>query len=347
MSRTTTRRAAPVVAALAASLAAAAPAAAQSETRAEIDDGRTVLRLDRATAAALTGAGIRVSATRPARLRSSGLSFPVSGGSADPRSLRGSVSHRGGIALRAGQRRVVLGAPRYRIGARRATLSARVGGSRLTILNLDTRRAELERDGLTTEATGLRATLTRTAARALNRAFHTRLFSAGLRLGTVRSEVEFAEVLLAEGATELALDPAAAALLQTLGVTATPVAPSTGLSFAITGGRLNPERLTGSIAHSGGIALARGTTRIELRDFGIELGERLALEARVGNARIAIATLDVGALQRGGDEDTLVLSGVVARLTETAATALNGLFQTTAFREGVALGTATVTAELL
>ena len=55
-----------------------------------------------------------------------------------------------------------------------------------------------------------------------------------------------------------------------------------------------------------------------------------------------ILSLDVSAIQRSGSGRNLTVSGVVARLTATAAQALNQAFGTNAFSEGLVLGTATV-----
>jgi hypothetical protein len=344
MSRPLTRAA---LAALAGTLALAAPAAAQSGSAptATAADGQTMLRLDTGTARALTGAGIRVSLIRPARAGASGLTFPVTGGEADPQTLAGTVNHSGGFAFRAGDTTVRLRSLRYRIGAR-SSLSARIGSARVTILRLDTRRARITRAGQTTSVRNVSATLTAAAARALNAAFATDLFRAGLRIGTVRSEVEFGTVALDGGATDLALAPTAVEALTALGIAATPVAPSAALSFAITDGELNPRTLAGEIEHSGGIALAREAVRVELRDFVITIDDQPRLSAQVGANRLDIATLDVSGLQRQDGEGTVTLSNVVARLTPAAAGALNALFTTTAFTEGAPLGTATVRAEL-
>jgi len=345
--RSLTRRAAAVTALGA--LTAVAPAAAQAQgaTTARAGDGQTMLQVDRGTARALNGAGVRVDLLRPATVGASGLTFPVTGGRLNPANLRGSVTHSGGLRFRAGSTRVSLRNFRYTIGARRSTLSAVVGGDRLTILNLSLRTARVGRRGpLTKTASGIRATLTAGAARALNRAFHTRLFSAGLRLGTVRTEVELADAVFGGGDTTLALDQGAAQALQSLRITPGVVgdarAGSDGLAFPITGGRVDASSLAGAIAHSGGISLTRDSTRVELTDFTVGIDDTPALSALVGGQRVEILTLDVANVRRSVRGRTVVVSGVVARLTAAAAGALNQAFGTDAFREGLTLGTATV-----
>ena len=239
-----------VVAAL--PFAAATPAAAQS---AAVSDGQTMLRLDRGTAKVLDAAGVQVSPVRPATVGTSGLTFPVTGGAADPRTLAGTVRHAGGIRFRAGGRTVVLRSPAYRIG-RRSSLSMRAGGDRLRVLALDLSDARVRRSGLDTRASRIRATLTGGAARALNRAFGVDLFAAGLPIGTVRTEVAYSEVVFRGGGTTLALDPGAASALQSLGIAAAPLSPASagddGLAFPITGGRVDAASLAGRIRHSGG-----------------------------------------------------------------------------------------------
>lgn len=330
-----------VVAAL--PLVAAAPAAAQQSAR--VADGQTMLRLDAGTAKVLQDAGVRVSPAAPASVGRSGLTFPVTGGAADPSTLAGTVRHAGGIRFRAGGRTVVLRNPTYRIG-RRSSLSMTVGGDRLRVLALDTSRAKVRRAGLDTRASRIRATLTGAAARALNRAFGVHLFSAGLPIGTVRTEVAYRDVVFRGGATTLALDAGAASALQSQGIAAAPIAPAragnAGLRFPITGGRVDAASLAGRIRHSGGIALTRDATRVELRNFTIVIDESPALTARIGSDRVEILSLDVSAIERSGSGRRVRVSGVVARLTAVAAQALNQAFSTDAFSEGLVLGTATI-----
>jgi hypothetical protein len=334
------RRLPAALAVLALPLAAAAPAAAQQS--AAVADGQTMLRLDRGTARVLEGAGVRVAPAAPASVGRSGLTFPVTGGSADPRTLAGTVRHAGGIRFTAGGRSLVLRSPAYRIG-RRASLSMRAGGDRLRVLSLDLGDARVRRAGLDTRASRIRATLTGAAARALNRAFGVHLFSAGLPIGTVRTEVAYREVIFRGGSTTLALDPGAASALQSLGIAAAPIEPATAdLAFPITGGKVDAASLAGRIRHSGGIALTRDATRVELRDFTIVIDDTPALTARVGDSRVEILALDVSAIERGGSGRRITVSGAVARLTAVAAQALNQAFATDAFTEGLVLGTATV-----
>ncbi len=335
--------------AAAAAALAVAPAASAQES-ADVGGGQTMLRIDPGTAKAIQDAGLGVSLLRPARNGASGVTFPVSGGALDPATLRGSVAHRGGLRFHDGPTSVRLRNFRYTIGERRSTLSASVGGTRLTILNLDLSRAKVSARGpLTKSASRIRATLTRGAAKALNQAFSTTLFKGGLLLGTVRTEVALSEAVLGGGATTLPLDDGAAGALRDLNITPGVIGDATagpqGLAFPITGGKVDAATLAGDITHSGGISLTRGGKRVELSEFTIEIDDTPALSALVGGSRVEILTLDVGSISRSVRGRTVVVSGVVARLTATAANALNQAFETTAFKEGLTLCRATVEAQ--
>ena len=142
----------------------------------------------------------------------------------------------------------------------------------------------------------MRVALTGAAAKALNATFSTDLFARGLRLGTVSLRAKPRSVGLTGGATTVTLDAGAASALQSLGIAAAPIG-SDSLAFPITGGRVDAKTFAGTIAHSGGIALSRGATRVELTDFIIEIGATPQLTALVGGTRVPILSLDLGALQ--------------------------------------------------
>ena len=150
---------------------------------------------------------------------------------------------------------------------------------------------------------------------------------------------------LSRGATTLTLDKGALDALTSLGIAAAPLAPATAdgadLAFPITTGRVNKRTLAGTIRHTGGLSLTRDTTRVELRNFVIDT-KRAVLTARAGNARLAILDLDLSKVKVAKKGKRLTVSGVSATLTKGAADALNGAFQTDAFKQGLLIGTAVV-----
>lgn len=340
-----TRRFIPLaLVAIAAALIAAPTAGAAT---AKLGGGSTTFALNAGVGKALQDAGVEVGVLKPATAGKRGIAFPISGGAIDPATGAGRIDHTGGLSFAAGGTRVALRNFQIKVG-KRSTLSAKVGKGRLTIFNLDLAKAKVTRAGLGTTVTGVRAKLTGGAAKALNAAFGVKLFAKGLEVGTAAVRATPAEVLLAGGSTTLSLDPTAAAALQSLGVEASVVAPATaggsGLSFPITGGKVNAKTFAGTISHSGGIRLAKGATAVELTDFTITVSGQPNLSALVGGTRVPILSLDLSGLTAQVKGRTITLGNVKAALTKGAADALNQVFGTSAFTEGLVLGTATVSA---
>jgi hypothetical protein len=323
-----------------------APAA---QAGADVSGGSTQLRLDSSTARVLTANGVTVTPVRPARAAGGSIAFPVTGGDVHPTYGSGTLEHSGGLTFRAAGKRLTLTDFTVRQTRSRGTLTAEAGGDRVPILTLNTRGSRVTRDGFGTRVRGVRATLSGPAAKALNATFGVKLFKRGLTIGTLDETIEPAEALWSGGSTALALDPGAAGALGSLGISAEPIGPATaengGLAFPITSGNSNLETLAGTIRHSGGIALVRGATRVELTRFAIQVDDAPDLTALVGGQRVSILSLDVSGLTRAADGRTVTLGGVKASLTAAAAGALNQAFATDAFKEGLVLGTATVTAE--
>jgi hypothetical protein len=149
------------------------------------------------------------------------------------------------------------------------------------------------------------------------------------------------------GATTLKLDPGAVAALTSLGVAPSPIAPatvtSTGeLSFPITNQPFG-ALLSGTIRHSGGIALTAGGTTVKLETFWIDPLRR-QLTALVGGQRVPILALDFGSTRIGLGGGALKIGPVGGTLTAVAAGALDGAFGLPAgtVPPGLKLGDATV-----
>jgi hypothetical protein len=329
------KRSITLVAAAAAALAAA-PAA---HGAVDLAEGQTRLTIAKGTAAALSDLGVKVTPTGPAEAAGRHVRFPITGGSIDPANAAGTINHRGGLRLKAGKVKVKLDNYRVKVGDR-ITLSARLGGDRVTILNL-TGTPKVTRNGFNTNVAGLTAKLNRTAARALNAAFGVSAFKKGLPLGKVKVQAVPAETeLLAEGATSLALDPAALGAIVGLGITpgvvGTATLAGTTASFPITGGIVALD-----------LSLTKGATVVNLTDFDISVGEgapQLFASLNGGAQKVAIIDLDLTAIQPTIDGRDVTLSGITAKLTQGAADALNAAFGTTAFAGGLVLGQATVVA---
>jgi hypothetical protein len=314
----------------------------------EVAGGATTLKLNAATAKVLSANGVKVAPVKPAKAGAGGIAFPITRGSVTlPK--RGSIAHAGGLKLSAGGRNLVVRRFIIRVG-RHPYLSAAAGKTRIRLLDLSLTRAKLGRAGLAYTVTGVKATLARPAARALNATFGVSLFRRGIPIGTASVRALPKTLAIAGGTTRLALDPGAASALTSLGVTAAPIAPATagsaGLAFPITGGALNAKTLAGSVTHSGGIRLSSGARKVDLRSFTVRVSKSPVLTAEVGGARLPILALDLSKAKIVTKGRVVTVSGVVASLTAGAAGALNQAFGTTAFAAGLKLGTATVAAKV-
>ena len=315
----------------------------------DLTGGATTLKLSRGAAAALDGLGVSVAPTGRARAGSAGVRFPITGGRIDPATAAGTIRHAGGLRFSAGGKRLTLRSPRVAVG-RRIMLSARVGGQRVHLLRLT--GARVSRAGFNTNVSGLRARLTQKAATALNATFGVTAFKKGLLLGTakVRSQTDEADIR-AESATSLEIDAGALAALTSLGIAPGVIAPATlagtTAAFPITGGQVKLDLSAGTIRHSGGISLTQGATVVRLENFDIRLGTAPQLFASLngGSPKAPILDLDLSGVTPQVDGRTVTLAGVVAKLTQPAADALNAAFGTSAFTAGLVLGRATVVAE--
>jgi hypothetical protein len=156
--------------------------------------GKTWLKLDKDTAAALSDAGVKVEATGtaegPTDERPYTFAFPIVGGKVDKHPLGGKIVHSGGLSFSADSEKVVV--KRFVIELDRGVLTAKVAGTgqRIALLRLGAPegvKVGSERIVLR----GVDAKLTAQAAKALNEAFDTDLFAGGLLIGeaTVNAKI--------------------------------------------------------------------------------------------------------------------------------------------------------------
>ena len=101
--------------------------------------------------------------------------------------------------------------------------------------------------------------------------------------------------------------------------------------------------LSGKIKHRGGLSLSKGGTTVGVENFVIDTSAGVLTAKVVGSRdRIPLLKLDLTNLQAFVFDDSAVLRGVGATLTDEAATALNAVFETDLFAEGLTIGTADV-----
>jgi hypothetical protein len=150
-----------------------------------LSGGKTWLKIDKGTAAALSDAGVKVEATGAAEgptAKRPAFAFPIVGGKVDKDPLGGRIVHSGGLSFSADSKSVVV--KRFVIDLDRGVLTAKVAGTgqRIALLRLgapESAKVGAERIVLR----GVDAKLTSQAAKALNEALDTDLFKGGLLIG--------------------------------------------------------------------------------------------------------------------------------------------------------------------
>jgi hypothetical protein len=172
------------VLALCALLALSAPAAAKPKHHAtlKLKGGATTLTLDPGAVTALTSLGIAAAPLAPATADGADLRFPLTTGRVKAKTLAGKIRHVGGLSLSRDATRVEL--RNFIIDTKQGVLTARAGNARLAILDLDLSQAVVKKKRKRLTVSGVKATLTKGAADALNGAFATDAFKEGLVIGT-------------------------------------------------------------------------------------------------------------------------------------------------------------------
>jgi len=122
------------------------------------------------------------------------FAFPVTGGQVTLSPLGGNIYHDGGIVFRNTRNGKTIEVSQFTIDLTHGDLTGIVNGNpaaRVPLFWLGLSHAKLAVGRHLVKARGIVLTLTLAAAKALNAALGTRLFSAGLDLGTARTVLRF------------------------------------------------------------------------------------------------------------------------------------------------------------
>lgn len=181
---------------------------------------------------------------------------------------------------------------------------------------------------------------------------------------TLRPATAPSTVHVTGGLTSLTVAPGVTEALVFHGILPLPVPPThfglvvgwNGLTarygFPITGGSLNLATLTGTIDHAGGVNFFSLTNfdHLEVGDFTIHLGSSPTITGSVNGTStvVPVFTLNLAHAHVAlvDHDHEVVVSGVQADLTATAAGALDATLHTSLFTAGLDFGTATVAAHI-
>jgi hypothetical protein len=122
------------------------------------------------------------------------FTFPVTGGSVTLSPLGGKINHAGGILFVNVTNGKTIEVSRFTIDLAHADLTGIVNGNpkaRVPLFRLDLSHAKLTAGNHIATAKGIGVKLTSAAAKALNTALGTKLFSGGLKLGTASTLLRF------------------------------------------------------------------------------------------------------------------------------------------------------------
>lgn len=154
-----------------------------------LEGGATSLALDPAAGQALSSLGVAVAPVAPATAGPKGLSFPIVSGFVRGRDLAGTIVHRGGITFSAANGKS-LTVTDFVIDTRRGVLTAAAGGARVDLLKLDLSAPAVSATDDEIVIGNVPASLTATAAQALNATFGVTAFTEGLRIGVATVDAE-------------------------------------------------------------------------------------------------------------------------------------------------------------
>jgi len=168
---------------------------AQAAAAVHLRGGSTAVTTAPGIAPALLKNGIVPRAIAPGRESALSLNsgpavrftFPVTGGKVTLKPLGGTIDHRGGILFTNKKNGKKIEVSRFTIDLAHADLTGIVNGNpkaRVPLFRLDLSHAKLTAGRHVATAKGIGVKLTSAAAKALNAALGTKLFSAGLKLGT-------------------------------------------------------------------------------------------------------------------------------------------------------------------
>ncbi len=100
-----------------------------------------------------------------------------------------------------------------------------------------------------------------------------------------------------------------------------------GIAFPITGGKVNVDRVSGKVKHSGGLTFSGHGMTLTVENFVVKIGKKNVIRADVaGGGKVRLADLDLDDAkikQRGGK---VVISKVGVLLANKAAEALAATF---------------------
>jgi hypothetical protein len=330
-----------------------------------LGSGTTKLTLDKGFLALIKQNGVKLSATAPAKLKGSAVTFPVSGGKFDPTAAKGTVEHEGALVFRAGNRSVPIKALQLKTTQKHSPLSAKVGGSQLKLASA--KSLVVSRSGFGNKVKVQTLTLSSKLATRLGKKLRLKdVFKEGLPLGqTLTSANPVTIAVLGQNKAAFSFDPGIEAKLRSLFVAVNPIFPAEHIGAQFTlpifGGTIAPDASQGTLETSGSLEfLQLGGGQVFWAEDWLDLAAKTAgpevnvqpsppFPGKLGRTPVATFTFTAPALA-DAKARTVTVNGAALALGAATAATFNELFAKPQGKDGVfvageALGTVSFTAQ--
>jgi len=350
-----------IVAAAVAAMFALAPLASAASN--PIAKGSTKLTLNKGFNKKAKKAGIKVTAIKPATLKGTKATFTVTGGSVEPTTGKGTVTHSGGLKIKWGKKSVALKA--FELNTSTKTLTAKVGGKSIKIAKLG--GISSARLGFGNSIAVKNLKLTGAGAKALNKKLtpkptkvkvkvkkHGKTvvtvktvktkppFKANMVLGKTSTEVEpQTDNVLAQENLVYSGDSTLFGKLKDVNVEVQTISPTsvngTTYTSGISGGTISPLGTSGQVNSAGGIKLVQkipGTslsTTITLGSIGVDLAAKTATVEVNGESNVETEPgkkpLNVGNLGRSSIADLTITGNTPSPATRSLSVSATATIQ--------------------
>jgi hypothetical protein len=344
-----------IVAAAVVAILALAPLASAASN--PIAKGTTTLTVNSGFNNKAKKAGIKVTAVKPATIKGTKATFTVTGGSIEPTTGAGTVTHSGGLKITWGKKSVALKA--FEINTTSKTLTASVGGKKVKFATLGGVSSARLGFGNSISAKSLK--LTGAGANALNSKLTPKptkvktkkkgktvvktvktkpAFKANMVLGKSTTEVEpTTDNVLAQENLVYGGDSGLFGKLKDVGVEVQTISPTTvnGTTYTsgISGGTISPLGTSGQVNSAGGIKLVQNlpqgpSTTITLGSIGVDLAAKTASVEVVGESNAESEgkkPLNVGNLGRSSIADLTITGSTPSPATRSVSVSATAAIQ--------------------
>jgi hypothetical protein len=329
---------------------------ASAATPNPISSGSTTITLKSSVTKSLKKAGAKISAVKPAKIKGSKITLPVTGGEVEATTGKGTIAHGGGLKIKAGKKTVAIKS--ISVNSKSSSVSAKVGGKTVKLATLA--GVSATRSGFGNSIVAKKLKLTSAGAKALNKALAPKptkgqkkakaMFKANTVLGGSSTQAEpETDNVLSSGNMTFVGDTTAFGKLAKAGVTIETIAPTTltGTTAVspLNGGTISPAGTTGTVTSSGGLKLTQkltlthqthpeANTSITLGSIGVDLAAKTASVEVIGESTFVDPTklpkeekpLNLGNLGRSSIAD-LTITATPSPATRSVSITANGTIQ--------------------